>query len=124
MKRILIIDDDVIFRHIAAHCLEKNGFSVICSGDGSDCLAMIVQHQPHLLVLDVNLPHASGFDILRRIREHPAAGSLPVIMVSALGQELNRERGVTSGCNRYLVKPVDPDEFIQTVTELLDTSEG
>jgi DNA-binding response OmpR family regulator len=122
MPGILIIDDDPIFSHIASLSLQKEGYNVACEKDGSLGMKKIEESLPDLVVLDVNLPGMSGFDILSRLKADGRFAGIPIIMVSALSQDVNIARGLYSGCVEYFVKPLSPEELTAAIGRALTKS--
>lgn len=122
MPRILIIDDDPIFSHIASLSLQKAGYEVACEKDGNQGMRKIEESPPDLIVLDVNLPGMSGFDILSRLKADARYADIPIIMVSALSQDVNIARGRYSGCMEYFVKPLSPEELTAAIDGILTKS--
>jgi two-component system, OmpR family, phosphate regulon response regulator PhoB len=85
--------------------LEKEGFAVCSAGDGEEALVQIAERKPDILLLDWMLPHVSGIEVCRQIRRAPQTRALPVIMLTARGEELDRVRGLNSGADDYITKP-------------------
>ena len=92
--------------------LEKEGFQVCEAGDGEEALVQIAERKPDLVLLDWMLPLVSGIEVCRRIRRSPETRSLPVIMLTARGEETDRVRGLDSGADDYVVKPFSPSELV------------
>ncbi len=118
--RLLIVDDNVATRYALRRRLEKHGYQVLEAGTGTDGLALIRGESPDALILDVNLPDMSGFDIVRILRAEPGTALLPVIHVSAASiQTGDIITGLEAGADAYLVHPVDPDVLLATLRTLL-----
>src|SRR6266576_4544955 len=92
--------------------LEKEGFQVCEAGDGEEALVQIAERKPDLVLLDWMLPLVSGLEVCRRIRRSPETRSLPVIILTARGEETDRVRGLDSGADDYVVKPFSPSELV------------
>ncbi|WNW10226.1 response regulator [Pseudomonas sp. DTU_2021_1001937_2_SI_NGA_ILE_001] len=119
-SRLLIVDDNAATRYALRRRLESHGYRVLEAGTGGEGLALIASEQPDALILDVNLPDISGFDIVRRLRSDPATTLLPVIHVSAASIMTNDIiTGLDAGADAYLVHPVDPDVLLATLRTLL-----
>lgn len=118
--RLLIVDDNVATRYALRRRLERHGYLVAEAGTGTDGLAMIRSETPDALILDVNLPDMSGFDIVRILRAEPGTALLPVIHVSAASIHTGDIiTGLNAGADAYLVHPVDADVLLATLRTLL-----
>jgi len=118
--RLLIVDDNVATRYALRRRLERHGYEVLEAGTGTDGLALIDSETLDALILDVNLPDMSGFDIVRKLRSEAATALLPVIHVSAASiQTGDIITGLDAGADAYLIHPVDPDVLLATLRTLL-----
>ncbi|MFK3795588.1 response regulator [Pseudomonas sp. NPDC088444] len=118
--RLLIVDDNEATRYALRRRMEKHGFSVDDVGTGSEGLALITARLPDALILDVNLPDMSGFDIVRQLRSSPRTALLPVVHVSAASIHTGDiVTGLEAGADAYLIHPVDPDVLMATIGTLL-----
>ena len=118
-KKVLIIEDDPSFLRAVSHIIEKEGYRVITASNGMTGLRMAKEEKPDLLILDVMLPGLDGFEICSRLRNEVPTVGLPIIMLSAKGQETDRTTGLKVGANEYLTKPVDRALLLEKVTSLL-----
>jgi PAS domain S-box-containing protein len=119
-SRLLIVDDNATTRYAMRRVLERHGYQVLEAGTGSEGLALVAGTAPDALVLDVNLPDMSGFDIARQLRADPSTALLPLIHVSAASIETNDIiTGLDAGGDAYLIHPVDPDVLLATLRTLL-----
>ena len=119
-KKILIVEDDPSFSRAINHIVEKEGYDVVTATNGMTGLRMAKEEKPDLLILDVMLPGLDGFEICSRLRNDPETDKLPIIMLSAKGQEADKNTGLKVGANEYLTKPVDRELLLKTMTSLLD----
>jgi len=103
LMRVLLFEDDTDMLDVTAYALRKCGYDVIGVADGASAVERWRRERPDLVLLDVNLPHMSGFDICREIRKQ---SSLPIIMVTASGDDTHVVEGFESGADDYVVKPV------------------
>ncbi|MDL2313570.1 response regulator transcription factor [Desulfovibrio sp. OttesenSCG-928-C14] len=119
MPKILIIDDDADLFSLLSSYLESEGF--VCSGaaDGQAGLEALRDQSFDLAVLDVMLPVLNGFEVLRRIRANPESRLLPVLMLTARGEEIDRVVGLELGADDYLSKPFSPRELVARIRALL-----
>jgi PAS domain S-box-containing protein len=119
-NQLLIVDDNAATRYSMRRVLERHGYPVLEAGTGAEGLALMAQNVFAALILDVNLPDISGFDIVRHLRSQAATRLLPVIHVSAASIETNDLiTGLDAGADAYLIHPVDPDVLLATLRTLL-----
>jgi two-component system phosphate regulon response regulator PhoB len=109
---VLIVEDEAPLVTMLRYNLEREGFAVDEARDGEEALLRIAEHPPDVVLLDWMLPLVSGLEVCRRIRRAPANRSLPVIMLTARGEEGDRIRGLDSGADDYVVKPFSPSELV------------
>jgi PAS domain S-box-containing protein len=118
--RLLIVDDNAATRYALRRRMERHDFVVSEAGTGTEGLELIASQVPDALILDVNLPDMSGFDIVRLLRSEPRTALLPVVHVSAASiQTTDIVTGLEAGADAYLVHPVDPDVLLATLRTLL-----
>lgn len=119
-SRLLIVDDNAATRYALRRRMERQRFIVLEAGTGTEGLEMIAAELPDALILDVNLPDMSGFDVVRQLRAEPRTALLPVVHVSAASiQTGDIVTGLEAGADAYLVHPVDPDVLLATLRTLL-----
>jgi len=115
-ETILIADDEANIRELARMYLEKDGFQVITVNDGVQALAQIQQAAPDLLVLDLMMPEVDGWEVCRRIRTH---SNLPILMLTARDDDIDKIVGLEMGADDYLTKPFNPRELVARVRAIL-----
>ena len=115
-SRILVVDDDPTVAEVVAGYLERAGFAVERAGDGPEALRLAGERWPDLVVLDLMLPGLDGLEVCRRLR---AAGPVPVIMLTARGDEEDRITGLEVGADDYVTKPFSPRELVLRVESVL-----
>ena len=123
MKRILVIEDDKDIVELVRYNLEKDGYQVASSGDGGTGLAQVRKTPPDLLILDLMLPKISGLEICKEIRKDVTLNRLPVLILTAKGEEADRVVGLELGADDYVTKPFSPRELEARVKALLRRSE-
>lgn len=123
MKRVLIIEDDKDIVELVRYNLANEGFQVAAAFDGSSGLAALKKASPDLLILDLMLPKLSGLDICREIRRDEALNRLPILMLTARGDEADRVVGLEMGADDYVTKPFSPRELLARVKALLRRAE-
>lgn len=118
--RVLVVDDSITTRTLEKNILEAIGFDVYVAIDGEEAWSMIPEVQPHVIVSDVEMPHLNGLDLTRRIRAHRETENLPVILLTSLDKPEQREAGMRSGADAYLIKnQFDQEILLRTVDALL-----
>ena len=123
MKRVLIIEDDRDIVELVRYNLANEGFQVNAAFDGSSGLSSLKKTPPDLLLLDLMLPKMSGLDICREVRKDESLNRLPVLMLTARGDEADRVVGLEMGADDYVTKPFSPRELIARVKALLRRAE-
>ena len=119
-KKILIIEDDRFLRELIARKLTDEGFETLEAGEGEQGLKKIKEEKPDLVLLDLILPSIDGFEVLSRMKEDAKVSSIPVIILSNLGQREEVERGLKSGAIDYLIKAhFTPGEIIEKIKGVL-----
>jgi two-component system phosphate regulon response regulator PhoB len=109
---VLVVEDEAPLVTMLRYNLEREGFQVCEASDGEEALVQIAERKPDLVLLDWMLPLVSGIEVCRRIRRSPETRSLPVIILTARGEETDRVRGLDSGADDYVVKPFSPSELV------------
>lgn len=117
---VLVIEDEQAIATILAAYLERDGMRVLLAQDGHAAVQLFNQYQPDLVLLDIHLPQVDGLDVLRAIRSH---GQTPVIMVTALADEVNKLVALRMGADDYVVKPFNPAEVVARVRAVLRRSQ-
>lgn len=120
---ILIVEDHPTMREAMRLVLEHEGFTIREAADGASALAMARERPPDLMFLDLNIPGASGADVLRELKADPATAGVRVIIVTATGEE-GRERVLALGADEYFTKPFSPTALLRTVERVLDAAAG
>lgn len=112
---IVIVDDETHIRILLEETLEEledEGIEIYLAGDGEQALEVIRRHYPRLVFLDVMMPILNGYDVCEQIRADPKLEGIEIIMLTAKGQDLDRQRGLSAGANDYITKPFDPDAVL------------
>ena len=120
MTKILLVEDDSNLREIYAASIQAEGYDIVTASDGEQALAVAIRERPDLVVLDVMMPKISGFDVLDILRATPETKHAKIIMMTALSQQTDRERGVSLGADRYLIKSqITLEDLISNIKELV-----
>lgn len=116
---VLVVEDDATVAEVVTRYLELDGFDVVCVGDGQTALQAVEEDAPDIVVLDIMLPVIDGRDVCRRLR---ATSAVPIIMLTALGDERDRIAGLELGSDDYLTKPFSPKELVARVNAIMRRS--
>jgi len=127
MPKILIVDDEPHIRLLLRQTLEELegcGVELLTAENGEQALATVRQDGPELVFLDIMMPKMNGFDVCRAIRSDAGLRNIHIIMLTAKGQEFDRQKGNESGADAYMTKPFDPDEVLATAREALKIADS
>lgn len=113
--RVLVVEDEPAQREVLAYNLEAEGFAVSKAENGDDALLYVDEDSPDIIVLDWMLPGVSGIEICRRLKTRPDTRDIPIIMLSARSEEVDRVRGLETGADDYVVKPYSVIELMARV---------
>jgi two-component system, OmpR family, alkaline phosphatase synthesis response regulator PhoP len=118
-KKILVADDESHILHVVSLKLRNAGFSVVTACDGQEALELAQQERPDLLITDYHMPQLSGLELCRKLKQDVATASIPAIMLTARGYNLEPQDTEQSGILRMLSKPFSPRHLLATVSEVL-----
>ena len=118
-KTILIVDDEASIRDMVAMTLELNGFDCIQAADATEAHSVIIDKHPDLVLLDWMMPGISGIELSRRLRRDKATREIPVIMITAKGEETNKIEGLETGADDYVTKPFSTKELMARIKAVL-----
>jgi DNA-binding response OmpR family regulator len=119
-QRVLVADDDPLIQRLVRTHLDRAGFRVLSALDGDEAIDVAAAEQPDLIVLDLMLPKLDGFEVCKRIREFSL---VPVVMLTARGEQVDKLRGFEAGADDYLTKPFAPAELVARVRAVLRRTE-
>jgi DNA-binding response OmpR family regulator len=117
--RILVVDDEPHIRRVLSAILGRHGFDVTMASDGAQGLDELGAEQVDLVILDLMMPGANGLEILSKIRSDPLRADTPVIILTAKGQDTDRDAALAGGANDFLTKPFSPKKLIARIHEIL-----
>jgi twitching motility two-component system response regulator PilH len=118
-RTILVVDDSPTERWFLCDLLARGGYSVVAAESGADALAKIRAQRPALVVLDVVMPGANGFQVVRELTRDPQTQSIPVILCTGKSAETDRIWGLRQGARDYVTKPVDAAELLAKIADLV-----
>ena len=119
-QTVLVVEDDALSMKLSCDLLELLGCSVLKAGDGIEALKLARRHRPDLILMNIQLPGISGLATTKLIKEDEELKSIPVVAVTALAMEGDKERLLAGGCDGYIPKPVSVANFNATVRRFLD----
>jgi DNA-binding response OmpR family regulator len=119
IRRILIADDEPNIVTSLEFLMRGDDFDVRVARNGEEALRLAESFRPDLVLLDVMMPRRSGFEVCRKIRENPALRNVKIVMLTAKGRDVEKERGLDLGANAYVTKPFSTKELMNTVRGLL-----
>ena len=122
--RIVAADDEADIRRLVAFTLRRRGYVVIEASAGDEALTLIRQEQPDVAVLDVLMPGMTGIEVAQALSQDPTTASIPIILLSALGQVTDVKAGLQSGARIYLTKPFAPPDLVASVANVLASREA
>lgn len=120
--KVLVADDEPDVLHLVAANLRTGGFDVILAEDGAAALAAVRNEMPQLLVLDLMLPGMSGLEVCRTLKGDPATAGIPIVMLTAKAEEVDRIVGLELGADDYVTKPFSPRELVLRIKSILRRS--
>jgi len=126
MTKILIAEDEKDIRELIAFSLTFAGFEVVPAVDGKEALekALALEVKPDLIMMDVRMPRMTGYEACKRMKEMDELKGIPIVLLSAKGQESEIQTGLKSGADEYIIKPFAPDELAGLVTAIINRSSG
>ncbi len=119
MSRILVIDDDVNLLQMVKLMLERVGHQVEIAKDGMQGVQMAADHQPDLAIIDVMMPGLSGYDVVRKMRQDPRTARIPILILTARSQPMDKEMALEAGANAFMSKPVTAHELTERVEAVI-----
>ncbi|MEL7258680.1 MAG: phosphate regulon transcriptional regulator PhoB [Pseudomonadota bacterium] len=112
---VLLVEDEPAQREVLAYNLEADGFAVTSAGNGEEALMLVDEAAPDVILLDWMLPNVSGIEVCRRLKTRPETRNVPIIMISARSEEVDRVRGLETGADDYVIKPYSVIELMARV---------
>lgn len=119
MAKIVIAEDERDIRDLITFTLQFAGHQVIATSNGAEAVEAVEREKPDLVLMDVRMPRMTGYEACRRLKANPETAHIPVVFLSAKGQESEVREGLEAGAVAYILKPFSPDELTRRVAELL-----
>lgn len=123
-KKLLIVDDEPHIRMLIEQTLEDledEGVELLFAENGEEALQLITEEKPNLVFLDVMMPKMNGMEVCQKVKKELNLSEVYIILLTAKGQEVDRQKGLDMGADRYMTKPFDPDEMLVIAEEILNT---
>ncbi len=117
--KVLVVDDEVYILHILDFSLGAEGYEVITAANGEQALEKAISEKPDLIVLDVMMPKMDGYETCRKIKALPETKHIPVLLLTAKGRDIDRQRGFDAGADDYITKPFSPNKLIDRIQGIL-----
>ncbi|MBD1807407.1 response regulator [Microcoleus sp. FACHB-SPT15] len=119
MSTVLVVEDSLTEMQVLTRCLQQGGLDVLTAISGEEALTKLNSQKPDIIILDVVLPGCSGFEVCRELKAAAETSSIPIVICSTKGGEMDKFWGMKQGADAYLAKPIDQEEFIRTVKQLI-----
>jgi DNA-binding response OmpR family regulator len=119
-KKVLIVDDEPGIIVALQFLMEQNGYATMVAFSGEEAMEAVAKHHPDLILLDIMLPVVDGFEVCQRIRENPGWNDIRIVLVTALGSDVNVTKGLDLGADAYVTKPFANADLVAKVKELLE----
>ncbi|WP_416668210.1 response regulator transcription factor [Egbenema bharatensis] len=119
MGTVLVVEDSLTDMQILIQCLQQGGINVLVAQSGEEAINAVTQQKPDVVILDVVLPGRSGFEVCRQLKAEASTSNIPIVICSTKGSEMDRFWGMKQGADAYLAKPIDQDELVRTVRQLI-----
>lgn len=120
-KKILIVDDEPYILRSLSFVLKKEGFDVEIAYNGEEALEKAQQFNPKILFLDVMMPIKDGYKVCKKLKSNPETKDIYIIMLTAKGQIIDKEKGLTMGADEYITKPFPPREIVNKVKKIMES---
>jgi DNA-binding response OmpR family regulator len=123
-KKLLIVDDEAHIRMLIEQTLEDledEGVELLFAENGEMALSIIKEEKPNLVFLDVMMPKMNGMEVCQKVKKELGLDEVYIILLTAKGQEVDRQKGLEMGADRYMTKPFDPDEMLSVAEEILNS---
>jgi two-component system cell cycle response regulator DivK len=116
---ILVVDDNAVNLKLVAYLMRANGYDVQTAIDAETATAAIAEHRPRLILMDLQLPGIDGLELTRRLKADPATSDIIIVAVTAYAMKGDHEKALAAGCDDYVTKPIDTQDFARLVASLL-----
>jgi chemosensory pili system protein ChpA (sensor histidine kinase/response regulator) len=115
----LVVDDSITMRRVTQRLLERNSFRVITAKDGLEAIGVLQDHQPDIILLDIEMPRMDGYEFAKHVRNNPDSANVPIVMITSRVSDKHRARAIEVGVNDYLGKPYQERQLLDAVRHQL-----
>ena len=115
---VMVVDDSITVRRVTERLLERNGMRVITAKDGVDAVALLQDHRPDIILLDIEMPRMDGYEVANHVRNDPQLKNIPIVMITSRVGEKHRARAMESGVDDYLGKPYQESQLLAAIEAL------
>lgn len=123
-KKVMIVDDEPFVREIVRVKLRQFGIDVIEGATGPEALEKALRDKPDLILLDIMMPKMSGFEVCEKLKSHPETANIPILMLTARGEQTDKEKGERVGALDYIVKPFSPQKLAEKVMSIIGSNDN
>jgi DNA-binding response OmpR family regulator len=117
--KVLVVDDEEYIQHILNFSFGAEGYEVITAADGAEAIQKAISEKPDVIVLDIMMPKMDGYQACKKLKSDPQTKSIPVILLTAKGRDVDRQLGSEAGADDYVVKPFSPGRLIERVEGMI-----
>ena len=118
-EKILIVEDNPAHTRLIEMTLRAKNYTILKATNGEEALVIAMKERPDLIIMDLNLPQMTGFEVTKKLRENPAFRHTPIIALTAYAMRGDKEKAIESGCDMYMTKPINTRELPKVVAEML-----
>lgn len=120
MSKVLIAEDERDIRELITFTLRYHGHEVMAASNGEEALELALKEHPDLVLLDIRMPRMNGYEVCRSIKKNEVTKHIPIVFISAKGQEAEVKQGLDAGATDYILKPFSPDQLVERVAQVLE----
>jgi len=122
-EKILIVEDNPVHTRLIEMTLRAKNYTILKATNGEEALVIATRERPDLIIMDLNLPQMTGFEVTKKLRENPAFRHTPIIALTAYAMRGDKEKAIESGCDMYMTKPINTRELPRVIAEMLSAGE-
>ena len=115
-----MVDDSITVRRVTQRLLERNGMRVLTAKDGVDAMSLLQEHQPDIILLDIEMPRMDGYEVAANVRNDPRLKHIPIVMITSRVSEKHRARAIELGVDDYLGKPYQESQLLDAIEPLVN----
>lgn len=120
-KSVLIVEDNELNKKLFRDLLEANGYKALHTADALEVMDIAREHQPALILMDIQLPEVSGLEVTRWLKNDPALKHIPIVAITAFAMKGDEEKILAGGCEGYIAKPISVSHFLETVKKFVES---